>query len=517
VPDPAVERTVAELDRRVTAWGEARRDACEDTWIRGEQSSARLDARMDCLRGQWVELEETVTLLREADAATAARSSELVLGLPSPVGCARELPRDRARATEPGGAEPGQGGEATGRVAAGAETDATRRMLARVEALRRAARYDDAWAELEAWHEDAQGRPTMEAAARAHARGEVLGDLGELERSEAQYRRSLHLARATGDDRGEADAWLGLAGAADDRLHDPERARFYAGMAVAAVEAVGGDERIESWAETLLGSVAFHEGDDERARGHWERALELRRALYGDEHPLTVASLNNLGGVLYGQGALDDAAEALGRALELRERMLGPDHPEVAGSAINLGLVLVAQGRTAEAVRWSERAVEIQRTRLGDDHPMLVRGHDALAQALLADGRPDAAREHFERAHALARATMPPRHPMLISPLLGLAELDLAAGDPVRAEAWAREALEVTGDRAEDAADALDPLLDAQARWWLAQALAAQGREEEARLAARAALAGAVSVGERGEDLRLELEAWLGVVPSPSG
>jgi tetratricopeptide (TPR) repeat protein/predicted Ser/Thr protein kinase len=492
-----VERAVAGIERRVGAWGQAHRDACEDTWVRGEQSSARLDARMDCLRGQWAELEETVALLRDADGPTAARSSELVLGLPSPGACAHEPPRDRARAADPGQAE------------------ATRRSLARVAALRRAARYDEAWAELQAWDEGTEPaaveEPTQEAAARAHARGMVLDDRGLLEQSEAAHRHALHLARAARDDRGEADAWLGLASAADDRLHDPERARFYAQMAAAAVAAVGGDERIESWAETLLGSVAFREGDDERARAHWERALALREALYGEEHPLTVASLNNLGGVLYGQGELDDAAEALRRALELRERMLGPDHPDVAGSAINLGLVLVAQGRTAEAVRWSERALEIQRRRLGDDHPLLVNGHDALAQALLADGQAAAAREHFERARALVLATMPPRHPTLVSPLLGLAEIELQAGAPGRAEAWAREALEVTAD------DALDPLLEVQAQWWLAQALAEQDRRDEARQAASAARAGAEAVGERGQELRVEIEAWLGVVPGPAG
>ncbi len=220
LPEDEVARTLGGLDRWVQAWSEADRDACEDTWIRGEQSPARLAARTDCLQGQWAELEETVALLELADRHTAVHAAGLVGGLPGPESCTREPGRGRARAGDH------------------ARAEATRRSLARVAVLRRAERYDEAWAELEAWEEREDEGPTAAASARACARGMVLADQQAREQSQAAYREALQLARVAGDDGVEAEAWLGLA-----RVEpNPERARFYDQMA-AAVGA--GDDRSE--------------------------------------------------------------------------------------------------------------------------------------------------------------------------------------------------------------------------------------------------------------------------------
>ena len=211
---------VTGLDRWVEAWAAADRDACEDTWVRGEQSSVRLAARRECLRAQWIELEETVSLLRTGDAAVVAHGEALVTGLPSPGECERA--QAQAQALER--AEP------------------RRRTLARAAALRRAGRLDAAWAELEALGGGADDP------AHALARAELLRARGEPEASEEELRRALHLARAAGDDRAEAEAWIGLG----VLTHEPERARFYAEMAVAAVQAAGGDPTLESRAASLV-------------------------------------------------------------------------------------------------------------------------------------------------------------------------------------------------------------------------------------------------------------------------
>jgi len=227
----AAERAVIELDRRVAAWVTADRDACEDTWVRGEQSSVRLAARQECLRGQWIELEETVSLLRRADAATAAHVDALVQGVPA----AEECEAARVHAHAP----------ATG------EVDGPRRTRARAAVLRRAGRLDEAWVELQTERGEGAG-----GSARALERGMVLAARGDHEASEEELHRALQLARAAGEDRIEAEAWLGLATAAVTRGGDPEWARSCAEMATAAVRAAGGDASIESRAEALLAELA---------------------------------------------------------------------------------------------------------------------------------------------------------------------------------------------------------------------------------------------------------------------
>jgi len=448
---------------------------------------------MDCLHQQWSELSQTVNLLRDADATVAHRSDELVLGLPSPMSCARvTAPSELARAE-------------------GSEREATRELLARVATLRRAVRYDEAWAELLAWDEanPTGDTATAEAAARALARGRLLEDRGRLDDSELVHRRALRLAKAAHDDRAEADAWLSLARVASNRAEDPQRTRLFARMGMAAAEAAGGDARIDSAAHTLLGSVAFVEGDDTSARTHWERALTIRTDLYGEEHPVTASSLNNLGGALYGLGELDDAAELLRRALDLRERLYGPEHPSVAESAVNLGLVMLALGRDDEAVGWNRRALEIQQRHLGPEHPTLIRSHDGLAQALLAVGRTAEATEHWSRVRKLAAEHLPPRHPLLAAPLNGLAEIAMSDGELESAEALAREALEVVAD------ELMDPMAKAQTHWTLGLILEARGSMDEARAAMDEARAQARRADE-GREFLDEIEAHLGVVAAPT-
>jgi hypothetical protein len=76
----------------------------------------------------------------------------------------------------------------------------------------------------------------------------------------------------------------------------------------------------------------------------YRRALAIREAALGPQHPYVAISLNSLAEVLHVQG---DAAAALllyRRALAIREANLGPQQPDLASSLVNLGQALIKQG-----------------------------------------------------------------------------------------------------------------------------------------------------------------------------
>ena len=81
----------------------------------------------------------------------------------------------------------------------------------------------------------------------------------------------------------------------------------------------------------------------------FRRALAIREAALGPDHPDTATSLNNLAVLLRAQGRYAEAEPLLRRALAIREAALGPDHPDTAISLNNLAVLLQAQGRYAEA------------------------------------------------------------------------------------------------------------------------------------------------------------------------
>jgi Tfp pilus assembly protein PilF len=78
------------------------------------------------------------------------------------------------------------------------------------------------------------------------------------------------------------------------------------------------------------------------ARRLHERALAIREARLGPDHPDTAQSLNNLAVVLYNQGDLDGARPLHERALAIYETRLGTDHPDTVRSRQNLAAVVAA-------------------------------------------------------------------------------------------------------------------------------------------------------------------------------
>ncbi len=91
----------------------------------------------------------------------------------------------------------------------------------------------------------------------------------------------------------------------------------------------------------------------------FRRALAIREAALGPDHPDTALSLNNLAELLRAQGRSGEAEPLFRQALAIREAALGPDHPNTAQSLNNLAALLWAQGRYGEAESMYRRALTI--------------------------------------------------------------------------------------------------------------------------------------------------------------
>jgi CHAT domain-containing protein/tetratricopeptide (TPR) repeat protein len=100
-----------------------------------------------------------------------------------------------------------------------------------------------------------------------------------------------------------------------------------------------------------------------------ERALSLREAALGSEHPSVAASLYKLGILYRIHGLHDQAAPLFKRSLELREKALGPVDPDVAKSLNQLAEVYRFQGRASEAEPLLKRSQAILEAAVGADHP----------------------------------------------------------------------------------------------------------------------------------------------------
>jgi tetratricopeptide (TPR) repeat protein len=153
------------------------------------------------------------------------------------------------------------------------------------------------------------------------------------------------------------------AAAVYQRAYDVRRATF-------------GDDHPDTLtsASDLAGSLWWL-GEYQRSRALDEDALARRRRILGEDHPDTLTSAGQLANDLYGLGDYRQARELQEATLRRRRRMLGADHPDTLFSANLLSLDLWALGDFRRARQLQNDTVIRLRRILGDDHP------DTLASA----------------------------------------------------------------------------------------------------------------------------------------
>ena len=93
--------------------------------------------------------------------------------------------------------------------------------------------------------------------------------------------------------------------------------------------------------------------------------LEKRRALLGNEHPLTLVGLNNMGMLLRSIGSQDEALAHLQEALAGAQKTYGGLHPKTLACIKAVAFQLQASGRLEESEQYYREALEGSRTALG--------------------------------------------------------------------------------------------------------------------------------------------------------
>jgi class 3 adenylate cyclase/tetratricopeptide (TPR) repeat protein len=266
----------------------------------------------------------------------------------------------------------------------------------------------------------------------------------------------------------------------------PTYARLLPHVLVATnhAEALGIEPELAAGLLNEAGRYLWQRADHSQARSLFERALAIREAHLGADHPDAAHSLNNLANVLHYQGDLDRARRLFERTLAIREAHLGADHRDTAQSLGNLANVLHAQGDLNRARTLQERALAIYEAHLGRDHPNTARSLSNLAEVLHGQGDLTRARTLHARALTIREARLGADHPDTAESLNNLALVLRDEGDLDRARTLQERALAICeahlGADHPDTADSLGNL---------ATVLADQGNLEGARPLLERALA----------------------------
>jgi len=206
-------------------------------------------------------------------------------------------------------------------------------------------------------------------------------------------------------------------------------------------QAVLGDEH-PSLASSLsnLGLAELAADDLDAAMGHFERAIEITEAAWGKEH-LSLARLhNNLANVHYNRGANEAARKSYQQTLDVLERSFGSTHPNVALTLLNLGLV---QDNAEDALVLHRRALAALQQSVREGHPFRGMAHNNIGSALRRLGRLDQARSSYLRALEIREAALGPDHPLVGTTVDNLGTTALQAGDADLAVGYHERALKI--------------------------------------------------------------------------
>ncbi len=227
------------------------------------------------------------------------------------------------------------------------------------------------------------------------------------------------------------------------------------------------DDQPQTQARLMLtiGSVYRRLGLFEPAAQLIEEALELRKALRGEDH-LEVAQCLVLAADVYAaQGRFEVAETAAVRALSILEEDLGPEHSETASCLALLGTIYLRQGlyenaepmfirnlaileadanadpqRLADTLSnlavlhrqrgnleaaedASRQALDIRRRSLGSDHPNIALSYNNLAVLLYVQERYAESAEQLGYALRIWEKTLGTDHPNVATCVNNLAEL----------------------------------------------------------------------------------------------
>ncbi len=479
------ETVVAALDRYADAYTTKRREVCEASRVRGEQSDDTLRLRMACLdrvAGRFMGLTDEIGQGFDASSTQpeALEPEAVEARLPELAPCddvetlAKLTNRLAVRSSRSSVAQDQAWVLAVELV----ERSLTRRLLGRSDAREPAQRA----VELAEQHQ----LPGVHARALS-----VLADLeldaGNHSAAELLCLEAVRLAVADGHDDAVvylvldqadaalldervAEAVLHLAyfDAFVDRMTDAQvradvvqraeivRARValargdaeQAQRRLAALPTAGLSDLDRRAAWMALGAAQRALGHDRDAHSTWTRVLALVEAMRGDRHPDVAAVLNNLALI-----HLDDGDSAGAETLLVRAESLtlaasqGQRTALLATIATNRGWSARLDRRFDDARHQLERALEIGRATLGPRHPSLAYALDQLGGLEREQGHYDAALERFAQAGELRDASLGVNHPETASTLVGMARVFLLRGAHERARAALDAALRIVDAR----------------------------------------------------------------------
>jgi eukaryotic-like serine/threonine-protein kinase len=170
----------------------------------------------------------------------------------------------------------------------------------------------------------------------------------------------------------------------------------------------------------VIGKVYYSLGFYDESLVLVNKALELRKNLYGEEHPEVAKNLTGIGYIQSARAKYSQADSLLNRALEINKKFLPPDDMEFAKTYGSLAWVWNLLGDYDKADTLYRKAIEIEKK---NDVPELGVSYNNLALLMHEMNRYEEAEQYFLQSLELNKKNYGEVHPELATTLYNYAQL----------------------------------------------------------------------------------------------
>ena len=160
-----------------------------------------------------------------------------------------------------------------------------------------------------------------------------------------------------------------------------------------------------------IGVVYYNKGDYDTALEYYNKALTVRQQVLGENHHSTATSYDNIGMVYNDIGNYDKALEYYNKALVFRRQVLGENHKDTAFSYNNIGIGYIDKGDYDTALEYCNKALAIQRQVLGENHPDTAASYNNIGIVYYNKGDYDTVLEYYKKSLAISQQLLGENHP----------------------------------------------------------------------------------------------------------
>lgn len=248
-----------------------------------------------------------------------------------------------------------------------------------------------------------------------------------------------------------------------------------------------------------LGSIYEKTGDYDEALTLTNRAKQLLRGSFGEEHPLYAICLNNLAGLYKRLGDTEQALAYYEDAVNVMKETYSSDHPQYATCLGNLALVHLARGDFARAKQCCQNAMELRKNVLGTRHPMFASSYNSLGGIHEQAGEHEAALHCYQKAADIHAGTLGENNDSYISFIYNIAQVHERRGEFEEATQLHLKALRIAGNMLQQ-----NSVVQSARQQYLHQS--------ELRVHFDGRLSNALHIGLAAEDVLRDVWKWKGAV-----